>query len=292
MNTLSAAGLGRPRRRDRGRGPAAGRARRPGGPGRRRPVPGDRRAEGPPGHRLRAGRAADGGDRGGDPAGSAVVRLPGGRSLPALGGALDADLPAGQPGDRGAAGAAGQRLGGHRVRPHGARRADPGGRAGDRAAAAARPLQRHPGPALVDPARPRLPGGPAPDRQGRDRGLAGAVHRAHAGGRRRPADRQGAGRPAQRRPPLRLPGRPCAAGRLPPPAGAGLDRAAGRGDRGRVGGDRRARAARAGPGDVLPGPDRLHAADRGARRPGRGRAGRARWRCWSVGPRARTAGCR
>ena len=106
-------------------------------------------------------------------------------------------------------------------------------------------VQRHPGPGLVDPARPRLRRGHAPDRRGRERRLAGAVHGAHAGGRRRPADRQGAGRPAERRPELRLPGRPRAAGRLPPPAGAGLDRAAGRGDRGRVGGDRRARA---GPG--------------------------------------------
>jgi hypothetical protein len=114
-------GTGRPRRRDRGRGPAAGRARCPGRPRPRPAVPGGRCAEGPPGHRLPAGRAADGRDRRGGPAGSAVVRLPGGCPLPALGGALGADLPAGQPGDRGAPGAAGQLPGGHRVRPDGPR---------------------------------------------------------------------------------------------------------------------------------------------------------------------------
>jgi hypothetical protein len=73
--------------------------------------------------------------------------------------------------------------------------------------------------------------GPASDRQRRERCLAGAVHRARAGGRRRPADRQGAGRPAVGRPEHRSPDRPRADGRLPPAAGAGLDRADGGGDR-------------------------------------------------------------
>jgi hypothetical protein len=73
-----------------------------------------------------------------------------------------------------------------------------GGRAGGRAGAAARPLQGHPGSGLVDPAGPRRRRGHAPDRQRREGGPAGATHRAHAGGRRRPADRQGAGRPAER----------------------------------------------------------------------------------------------
>jgi hypothetical protein len=40
------------------------------------------------------------------------------------------------------------------------------------------------------------------------------------------------------------------------------------------GGGRCPRPARAGPGDLLPGPGRLHPAHRGARRPGRRRAGR------------------
>jgi hypothetical protein len=81
----------------------------------------------------------------------------------------------------------------------------------------------------------------------------------------------GAGRPAGRR--LPAAGGPRAAGRLPPPARAGLDRAAGRGHRGCAGRQRRARPARAGASDVLPGPGGLHPADRGARRPGRRRAG-------------------
>src|SRR4030095_13776073 len=70
------------------------------------------------------------------------------------------------------------------------------------------------------------------------------------------------------------PGRPRTAGRLPPPAGAGVDRAAGGGHRGGARTDRLPRPARAGAGDGVPGPGRLHAADRGARRPGRRRAGR------------------
>jgi hypothetical protein len=45
---------------------------------------------------ARAGRAADGGDRLGDPGGAAVVWVPGGGAVPALGGALGADLPPGQ----------------------------------------------------------------------------------------------------------------------------------------------------------------------------------------------------
>ena len=53
----------------------------------------------------------------GDPGGAAVIRLPGGGAVPALGGALDADLPAGQPGDRGAAGNAGGGAGVDGVRP-------------------------------------------------------------------------------------------------------------------------------------------------------------------------------
>ena len=53
-----------------------------------------------------------------------------------------------------------------------------------------------PGPGLVEPAGPRLRRGHAPDRRGRERRLAGAVDGAHAGLRRRPADRQGAGLPA------------------------------------------------------------------------------------------------
>src|SRR6266702_1576059 len=48
----------------------------------------------------------------GGPAGSAVVCVPGGCPLPAVGGAVGADLPAGEPGDRGVAGAARQLPGG------------------------------------------------------------------------------------------------------------------------------------------------------------------------------------
>ena len=83
-------------------------------------------------------------------------RLPGGRAVPALGHALEADLPAGQPGDRGAPGAARRGAGVDGVRPDGPRRANAGGRAGGGAAAAARPVHRLPGPALVEPAGPRL----------------------------------------------------------------------------------------------------------------------------------------
>jgi hypothetical protein len=43
---------------------------------------------------------AQGGHRRGHPGGPAVVRVPGDGVVPALGGALGADLPAGQPGDR------------------------------------------------------------------------------------------------------------------------------------------------------------------------------------------------
>src|SRR5215217_5775288 len=50
--------------------------------------------------------------------GPAVVRLLGGLPLPVVGGALGTDLPAGEPRDWGAPGAARQRLGGLRVRPH------------------------------------------------------------------------------------------------------------------------------------------------------------------------------
>jgi class 3 adenylate cyclase len=85
----------------------------------------------------------------------------------------------------------------------------------------------------------RLGRGPASDRQRRERCLAGAVHRARAGGRRQPADRQGAGRPAVGRPEHRSPDRPRADGRLPPAAGAGLDRADGGGDRDGAGAGRR-----------------------------------------------------
>ena len=62
------------------------------------------------------GRATDGGDRLGDPEERLSFAFLGG-AVPALGGALDADLPAGQPGDRGAAGNAGGGAGVDGVRP-------------------------------------------------------------------------------------------------------------------------------------------------------------------------------
>jgi hypothetical protein len=68
--------------------------------------------------------------------------------------------------------------------------------------------------------------------------------------RRRPAHRHGAGRPAGHR--LSAAGGPGAAGHLPPPAGAAVDRGPGRAHRGRAGGGRRAAAVWAGPRDVLP----------------------------------------
>src|SRR5215218_6225591 len=94
------------------------------------------------------------GDRRGDPGGAAVVCVPGGRAVPALGGALDADLPPGEPGDRGAARHARRGAGVDGVRPGRPRRADAGGRAGGGAAAAAGPVQRDLRPGLADPARP------------------------------------------------------------------------------------------------------------------------------------------
>ena len=106
MNALSASGLADLAGATRGRGRAAGRAWASWWPvtAPARSCATDvqkvRLAGG-----VRAGRAAHGGDRGGDPGGPAVVRLPGGLPVPAVGGALGADLPAGQPGDRGAPGA-------------------------------------------------------------------------------------------------------------------------------------------------------------------------------------------
>ena len=183
-----------------------------------------------------------------------------------------------------------QRPGVDGVRPDGARRADPGGRAGDRAVAAAGPVHRDPGPGLADPARPGLRRGPAAGRQGRERGLPGAVQGpVRASG----ADQQTAMElAAQLGSRLPAAGGPGADGHLPPPAGAGVDRGPGRGHRGRAGAGRRAGAARAGPGDVrswtwsaTPASPRSTATRPPPRWP-------RPWPCWSAGPRASTAGCR
>src|SRR5215218_7299559 len=115
--------------------------------------------------------------------------------------------------------------------------------------------------------------GPAADRHRLGRGLPRPVRGAGVGLRRRPADRHGAGRRAGHRFPAA--GRPRAAGHLPPPARAGMDRGPGRTHRGRARTGRGARATRAGPGDGVPGPGGLHPAHRGAGRCRRGRAGRA-----------------
>jgi len=211
-------------------------------------------------------------DRVGGPGRTTVVRVPGGLAVPPVGAALGADLPAGQRGERRAAGHPRRRPGGDGVRPDGARRADQGGRAGDCAAAATGALYGDPGSGLADADRPGLCGGPAAGRQRRERGLPGPVHGAGAGLGRRPADRYGArladggGLPAA--------GRSHARGHLPQAAGAGMDRGHGRGHRARARTGRRAEAAGADPRDVLRGPGGLHAADRGARRRGRRRAGR------------------
>ena len=262
----------RARGRDRNGGRPNGRPGHPRATGPIAAVPGHRRAEDAPGQGVRAGRAADGGDRLGDPGGPAVVRVPGGLPIPAVGGALGADLPSGEPGDRDALGAAPRSPRVHGVCQLGARRADPGRRAGDRAAAAAGTCHRRPGPGLDHPGRPDLRGGHAPGCQGRERGLPRAVRDAHAGGRSGSAGEHGGGLPDGRR--LQPAGGSRALGHLPQAAGTGLDRAPGRARRDRAGGDRRPRPARAGPGDVLPGPGGLHPADRGARRPGRRRVGR------------------
>ena len=152
-------------------------------------------------------------------------------------------------------------------------------------------VQRDPGPGLADPARPGPRRGPAADRHGLGRGLPGAVRGAGAGLRRRPADRHGAGRPAGRR--LPAAGGPRAAGHLPPAAGAGCGPRAWSSDiEDELEAGRRARAARAGPGDVLPGPGGLHPAHRGAAATRPPPRWPRPWRCWSTGPRASTAGCR
>src|SRR5829696_2190797 len=75
--------------------------------------------KGPPGYRVRAGWAADGGDRVGDPGGPAVVFLPGGGAVSSLGGAVGADLPAGEPGHRDPLGDARSAAGVDGVRPGG-----------------------------------------------------------------------------------------------------------------------------------------------------------------------------
>ena len=173
----------------------------PGGPRRRRPVPGGRCAEGPPGHRVRAGRGSR------RPSGRpAVVWVPGG-GLPALGGALGADLPAGsqEAGCRWSCWAASwRRSGSLRMAPDGLIRED---ELELDAAAAARPSTgERTGPA-----------GAAP--QGVTvvelrKVLAGAVHRP-AGGRRRPQtarEQAAAGRAAA--------SSTARVGRLPPTAGA------------------------------------------------------------------------
>jgi hypothetical protein len=168
----------------------------------------------------------------GGPGGPAVVRVPGGHAVPAMGGAVGADLPAGEPGHRDPPRDARRGAGVDGVRPGRPRRADAGGRARHRATAPARPLQRDLRPGMAGPARPGPRGGPAPDHHRLGRRLPGAVRGTGAGSGRRPAGGHGAGRPAQHRLPAAE--RPGAAGHLPPAGGAAVDRGPGRAHRARA----------------------------------------------------------
>ena len=102
----------------------------------------------------------------------------------------------------------------------------------------------------------------------------------------------GPGAVRRARPRARAAAGPGGLGHLPPPAGAGLDRGPGRARRGGAGGGRRPHQTRAGPGDVLPGPGRLHPTHRGAGRPGSGRAGRVAGGAGATAWPASTVGCR
>ena len=108
--------------------------------------------------------------------------------------------------------------------------------------------------------------------------------------RARPAPGHGAGLGAGGRVPA--PGRPGADGHLPPPAGAGLDRAPGAERRGRARGGRRPSPGRSGcrrcassTWPATPGSPRSGATRRPPSSP-------APWPCWSSAPRARTGGPR